>query len=132
MSAHRTDIQVRFGDTDALGHLNNTAYAAYAEHARLSLFRSLEATAQGFILAHLSIDFLKQVSFDDNVHVLTTVEKLGNTSIHLRQEIFASGDLAAKARSVVVVFDYASQKPARIPDPLRQALSRYALTDEGD
>jgi acyl-CoA thioester hydrolase len=130
MSPHRTDIQVRFGDTDALGHLNNTAFAAYAEHARLSLFRSLEATAQGFILAHLSIDFLKQVGFDDRVYVLTAVERLGNTSMRLRQEIFASDELAAKARSVVVVFDYASQKPAPIPDPLRQALSRYALTDE--
>ena len=35
MHAHRTDIQMRFGDTDALGHVNNASYASYAEVARL-------------------------------------------------------------------------------------------------
>ena len=37
---HRTDIQVRFGDTDALGHVNNASFAAYAELARLDFFPS--------------------------------------------------------------------------------------------
>ena len=31
---YHTDIQVRFNDTDALGHVSNIAFALYAEQAR--------------------------------------------------------------------------------------------------
>jgi len=75
---HRTDIQVRFGDSDALGHINNASFATYAEVARLAFFSDLGGTVQSLILANLCIDFRRQVKVDEPVHVDTWVEKIGN------------------------------------------------------
>jgi acyl-CoA thioester hydrolase len=122
---YRTDIQVRFNDTDALGHLNNTAYALYAEQARVMFFHSLGLEKVTLILAHISLDFRKQVNFGDSVDVETTVEKIGNSSVTLIQNVFANHELAAETRSVVVLFDYESQKPKAIPNELRQGLEGY-------
>lgn len=124
MKPYRTDIQMRFSDTDALGHLNNTAYALYAEQARVELFNQLQLdqVRRGdvfVILAHISLDFLRQVRFGERVHVITRVAKLGRTSVTLAQEIYAEDALAAKVTSVVVVFDFTTQKPTPIPSGLR-------------
>ena len=117
---HRTDIQVRFADTDALGHLNNTSYALYAEQARLDFLA--EGTGErrgGFILAHIALDFRRQVRFGDDVHVLTWVEKIGTTSLAMRQDIVACGGVAVEVRSVIVRFDYERQTPIPFDDTVR-------------
>gem|GEM_PF-7071886 len=54
-------IQLRFSDTDRLGHVNNAVFATYAELGRLAFLRELGMTDQGLILARLAIDFLRQV-----------------------------------------------------------------------
>lgn len=120
-----SDIQVRFADTDALGHLNNTAYALYVEQARLEFFRQFGTTTRTLILAHLALDFRRQVKFGDEVYVTTRVGKIGRTSAHLVQDVYAGGELAAETRSVVVVFDYAANKPAPIGDETRRRLEAY-------
>jgi acyl-CoA thioester hydrolase len=122
---YRTNIQVRFNDTDALAHLNNTSFALYAEQARVDFFRSLGMVKIALILAHISLDFRKQVKFDDRVHVETNVVKLGNTSVTLSQTIFSNGELATEVVSVVVLFDYDAQKPKAISDELRVQLQNY-------
>jgi acyl-CoA thioester hydrolase len=123
---YRTDIQVRFNDTDMLGHLNNTAYALYAEQARVEFFRSLGMGRIALILAHISLDFRKQVTFGDKVYVETKVGKVGNSSVTLLQNVVANGERAAEIKSVVVVFDYEAQKPKAIPGELRMRLEDYS------
>ena len=125
----RSDIQVRFNDTDALGHLNNVSFALYAEYARVEFLDNLRTGDVYLILAHLSLDFIKQVKFREEVHVLTQVEKLGNSSLTLLQEVYANDEVAAKIRSVVVLFDYGTQKSVRISDEVREQLSTYMLTE---
>jgi acyl-CoA thioester hydrolase len=121
----RTDIQVRFNDTDLLGHLNNASYAAYAEQARVTFFRHV-APESGLILAHIALDFRRQAAFGEEVYVLTGVEKLGRSSITLIQDIYASEHVAAHVRSVVVFFDYQRQKPTALPAALRAQLAAVA------
>ena len=128
LKAHRTEIQVRFNYTDALGHLNNTAYALYAEQGRVDFLDRFRSEGVYLILAHLSLDFLRQVRFRDSVYVLTRVAKLGRTSITLEQEIFGNDALAALSRSVVVLFDYDAQKPVPVPDEVRVQLGPYLLS----
>ncbi|MGL4609734.1 MAG: acyl-CoA thioesterase [Trueperaceae bacterium] len=122
---YRTDIQVRFNDTDALRHLNNTAYALYAEQARVNFFQSLGMSEVALILAHISLDFRKQVKFGDTVYVETTVEKVGNSSVTLIQNVLANDVLAVETKSVVVLFDYKAQQPKTIPEDLRRGLEAY-------
>ena len=122
---HRLEIQVRFGDTDAMGHLNNTSFAFYAESGRLAFVGTMGEEVRALILAHLAIDFRRQVRFGESVVVETQVERLGTSSITLQQRILADGTLAADVRSVVVYFDYADAKARPIPDRLRALLARY-------
>jgi acyl-CoA thioester hydrolase len=122
---YRTDIQVRFFDTDALGHVSNVAFSLYVEQARVSFFRSLGMGPITLILAHISLDFRKQIKFGDVVCVETKVKKVGNTSVTFVQTIFANNDLAAEVESVVVLFDYEAQKPKPIADDLRRRLGDY-------
>jgi acyl-CoA thioester hydrolase len=122
---HRTDIQVRFGDTDALGHLNNAAYASYAELGRLEFFRQFGPAVTSLILAHLGIDFRRQVVFGEEVHLDTWVTHMGRSSVNMRHALVASGSVAAEIRAVVVLFDYAAQTPRELPADLRALLAPY-------
>ncbi len=120
---HRTEIQVRFGDTDALGHVNNAAFAAYAELGRLEFLKQLGKHVTDLILATLYIDYRRQVQYDDRVHVDTWVESLGTSSMTLRQSVSANDQLAADVKSVVVHFDYKTGKPMPLTDEMRAMLT---------
>jgi acyl-CoA thioester hydrolase len=122
---HRTDIQVRFADTDALGHVNNASYASYAEVARLEFFHGLGNTVRSLILASLYVDYRKQVEYDDRVYVDTWIEKLGRSSMTVLQTIYANDVVAADIRSVVVYFDYATNKSQEIDAGMRGTLAPF-------
>ncbi len=126
---HRTDIQVRFGDTDALGHINNASFAAYAESARLDFLRCLGKSVRSLILASLYVDFRRQVAYGERVHVDTAVERVGNSSITLSQTIFADDQRAADVRSVVVYFDYPNKKSRELTDEMRAALAPFVKAE---
>jgi acyl-CoA thioester hydrolase len=117
-----TDIQLRFADTDALGHVNNAAFATFAESGRLAFLAGAGRQRPPLILARLAIDFRRQVRLDDRVAITTEVARLGERSITLRQVVTANDDVAAEIDSVVVWFDYAAQRSAPIPEAVRRGL----------
>jgi acyl-CoA thioester hydrolase len=116
---------MRFGDTDAYGHVNNAAFAAYAEVARLDFTRCLGKAVRSLILASLSIDFRRQLSYGESVYVDTWVERFGRTSITLGQAVNGDNKLAADVRSVIVHFDYASGHASELTSEMRDALSPF-------
>ena len=122
---HRVTIQMRFADTDAMGHVNNGSYAVYAETGRIAFMKAVGAADRTFILARLAIDFRRQVRFGEPVVVESWVEKIGTSSVTLRQEIRADGIVAAEVSSVVVSFDYASNRSAPWKAEVREQLEGY-------
>jgi acyl-CoA thioester hydrolase len=122
---HRCDIQMRFADTDALGHVNNGSYIVYAETGRLQFLAVLGGAVRSLILAHVAVDFRRQVVFGEAVSVETWVERVGTTSVTLQQIVRASGAVAAEVRSVVVSFDYKAQRPTPWSAESVAALSEY-------
>jgi acyl-CoA thioester hydrolase len=120
---HHTPVQMRFADTDALGHVNNGSFVVYAENGRLEFLRDVGCDVERLILAHLSIDFRRQVAFGQAIVVDTWVEKVGTTSLTLRQDVRADGTVAAEVRSVVVCFDYGAQKAVAWSEAVRRELA---------
>lgn len=120
---HRTDLQMRFSDTDALGHVNNISYAAYAETGRVDFLKRLGNAVTSLILANVTIDYRRQVSFGESIHIDTWVESLGRSSITLGQTIWANDQRAADVRSVAVHFDYRTSKPVELPPAIRAELA---------
>jgi acyl-CoA thioester hydrolase len=119
---HRTELQMRFSDTDALGHVNNVSFAAYAETGRVDFLKRLGKAVTSLILANVTIDFRRQVSWEEKIAIDTWVEAIGRTSITLGQKIWAGEERAADVRSVVVYFDYEKGKPEEITDAIRREL----------
>jgi acyl-CoA thioester hydrolase len=129
---HRTPIQIRFGDTDALGHVNNASFAAYAELGRLDFLGRLGGFIGSIILANLSIDFRRQVRFTEEVYVETSIAAIGRSSATLRQVVWAGGERAAEISSVVVHFDYETHASRPLPDSMREALAPFLPEPAGD
>ncbi len=122
---HQTPIQLRFADVDALGHVNNVAYASYVETARVEFLQALGEQVQSIILAHLALDYRRPVHLGRAIRVDTWVERVGRTSVTLRQSVWADDDRAADVRSVIVCYDYADGAPRDLPPALREALAPY-------
>ena len=123
--AHRTPVQMRFADTDALGHVNNGSFVLYAETARLQFLADLGTEVGSLILAHLAIDFRRQVLFGEPIVVESWVERIGTSSVTILHAIRAGDAVAAEVRSVVVSFDYQAQRARPWSDALRSALGTF-------
>lgn len=125
---HEFQVNVRFGETDALGHINNTSYFIYLEEARVKYFEtlgySMDVKKWNFILASTKCDFLSQGYFNQILTVKTWVSRIGSKSFQLDHEIVCSqrSDLIARGHAVVVYFDFDKQESAVIPDLLREGL----------
>jgi acyl-CoA thioester hydrolase len=113
---------MRFSDTDALGHVNNIAFASFAETGRVDFLKRLGKSVRSLILANISIDYRRQIAFEDSIAIDTWVESLGRSSITLAQKLWANEELAADIRSVAVHFDYAAGKPVPLTDEIRALL----------
>jgi acyl-CoA thioester hydrolase len=113
---------MRFSDTDALGHVNNVAYASYAETGRVDFLKRLGKSVTSLILANVTIDYRRQVNFGETLHIDSWVKALGRSSITLGQTVFADGERAADVQSVVVHFDYKTGKPIELTAAIRAEL----------
>lgn len=122
---HETEIQVRFCDTDAIGHVNNACFASYSEIGRLDFGNVTGQQITSLILARLAIDFRAQINLGDNVVVRTWVERIGRSSVTMKQTITANGAVAADVGCVVVYFDYATNRSMEIPAELKGPLEAY-------
>lgn len=112
------------------GHVNNAAFATYVETARLAFYRDvLGGTPERpggvvghLILAQLAMDFRQQLHFGASAHVTTVIERVGRTSMALKQQVVSAGQVVVDASSVVVAFDYDAQKPVEVPAEARRIL----------
>lgn len=111
----RTQLQVRFSDTDMLGHINNLSYGAFAEIGRAHFFTSLGEDAPWFLMAKMELTFRKEAYLHDELHIVSFVESLGQTSMTLGQNIMRGEDIIVSTRSVLVCIDRASRKKIDIP-----------------
>ncbi|TCT08539.1 acyl-CoA thioesterase [Paralcaligenes ureilyticus] len=109
-------MPVRWGDLDALNHVNNTLYFRYAEEARVCLFAQagiiLPSTRVG-VLAHASLDFLKPLRYPSTAVVRLTLARIGRSSMELDMSIECEedpGTIYAKGKNIMVGTDSASGK----------------------
>jgi acyl-CoA thioester hydrolase len=128
---HRTRLDVRLGDLDPFGHVNNAVIATYVEQGRVLYLRDVLGTgadpvSMPFILAMLQIDYLSQVMFNDTVEVGSRVDWIGRTSLGMSHLLInQEGRELAQSETVLVAFDYDVEKPMRVPDDWRATLAAH-------
>jgi acyl-CoA thioester hydrolase len=137
-------LEVRFRDCDAMGHVNNAVYLTYLEEARFHHWRASGIAARalnsapasdagvpddvpGVIVARVEIDYRRAAKYGDLLRIDLGVAAIGRTSFTYEYEIRnASSAVIATARTVIVRFDYAAGKPVPISEELKEALTRDA------
>lgn len=136
---YRAELVVRFGHIDQAGIVYYPRLVNYFHVAMEEFFGAVLGTDYpsflsqhrlGLPAAHLDVDFLRPLRYGDHIQVEVSIEKVGNTSVVWRYQIFRpdENEPAARARIVTVNVDMDTFEKKAVPDWLRQRLESYAAS----
>lgn len=134
-------IPLLWGDHDAFGHVNNVMYLRWCETARveyllrIGLWPPLPPSGVGPILASISCDYKRALTYPDTVAVGAKVTRIGNRSFRMHHRVVsqALATVAAEVDSAIVVLDYARNMAVPVPEPCRKAIEELEnLKPESD
>lgn len=130
---YTTTFKVRWGDMDALGHVNNAMYFKYMEHARVDWMAQLgfasEANNTGPVIVNAFCNFLQQLVYPDEVLLKMYVSNPGRSTMDTwvtMERVQAPDVLCATGGATVVWADYAQQKSVALPERVRALLTGAA------
>ena len=131
---HEMLMPLRWGDMDAMGHINNTLYFRYMEVARLDwIFKvgeMTDRTGQGPVIINAFCNFLRQLEFPGDIRVTMYVANPGRSSFetyHTIERTDQPGVVYAEGGARTVWTDYAAKKSAPMPDWFRDRLQGTTL-----
>ena len=124
------EMPLRWGDMDAMQHLNNVMYFRLMEEARIQWFAKFgfatTPSGEAPILAHVACDFVKAMTYPATAVVRQNVTRVGRSSVEMSLVIESKdepGVAYATGRSVIVWYDYAAGKSMPWPESVRAAIS---------
>lgn len=127
--AHVERMAIRWGDMDAMGHVNNVVYFRYMEQARISWFERLVPAraawnSSGIVVASTSCNFRRAMTYPGTVEVKLYAARPGGSSVATYYEMRIDQDPEpyADGAAVVVFIDMQTQKAVRIPEEIRALL----------
>ena len=127
-------VEVRYGDLDPQGHVNNAKHLTYFEQARihymieLGLFTRDQSFMQiGVIVADVHITYLEPIYFGQNIKVGVHAAKLGSKSMTWEQNIVDTdtGREAARGEVIIVTYDYKDEKTIPVPSEWRERITAF-------
>src|ERR1044072_3608642 len=89
-------LPVQWGDQDAFGHVNNVVYFRWMESARIEYFRQAglnafeSKQAIGPLLASISCDFRRQLTFPDTLQISASITEIGPTSLKMAHLVWST------------------------------------------
>ncbi len=131
---HSMRIPIRWGDMDAMGHVNNTVYFRYIESARIAWLEGAGAlpdpgaSGEGPVIVNAHCSFLKQLTYPGEIEVATFVGPPGRSSLDITHEIRLvgpdgqAGALHAEGGAKMVWIDFKAEKSRPLPQRLRALL----------
>ena len=118
-------LELRFRDVDAFGHVYHAEYLTFLDTLRARWFAAVGVDdPEQYVVARVEIDYLcSLVLADDRVRATFDVERVGTSSITLREVVLtADGREVARTRVVVVLRDPATGASRPVRDRERAAL----------
>ena len=132
----RESITMRWGDMDAVGHLNNTYYFRFMEQIRIQwldrIVLPIDPTSVGPVIGSTSCVFKKAITYPAIVDITLEVEKMGRSSVRLRHHFYVRGDLDqpyATGEATLVWNDYQTGKTIPIPEKIRALVYAAGYAD---
>ncbi len=119
---------MRWSDMDAYRHVNNSAYFAYLEQARVAMFfHRHESFSAGTVISRHEIDYLRPIVYHPQpLSLQLWIDRVGGARFTIEYEIWDGTVLAARAATTCVTFDFAANRPRRLTDEERGILATYA------
>jgi acyl-CoA thioester hydrolase len=126
---HEMVIPIRWGDMDAMGHVNNTIYFRYMEIVRLEwLFKvggARDSSGVGPVIVNAFCNFIKQLEFPGDVLAKHYVAQPGRSSFETYitlERTDEPGVIYASGGSKTVWINFPEQKSVPLPDDLRRLI----------
>ena len=121
-----TRMPVRWGDMDAMGHVNNATYFRYMESARIDWFRSAgfapDASGEGPVIVNAFCNFYRQLEYPDDVLLKMYVSDPARTTFEswaTMEKVAEPGVVCAAGGATTIWVNFPAQKAAPLPDWLR-------------
>ena len=123
-------IPIRWGDMDAMGHVNNAVYFRYMETARIDWFRGIgcqpDPRGEVIVIVNAFCNFIRQFEYPGDVRIQTFVSDAGRTSFDswcTMERTDQPGVICSTGGATTVWVDFPNQKSAPLPDWLRQVVA---------
>jgi acyl-CoA thioester hydrolase len=134
-----TSVQpIRWGDMDALGHVNNTVYFRYMEQARIAWFYQLTGgsvagydASTGPVIINTSCTFATPLVYPGAVDVRMYLGKPGRTSIESYYELERDGHVCADGAAKIVWIDMTTRRPVPLPEAITACFAPPAVLPGG-
>ncbi len=127
---HEMQIPIRWGDMDAMGHVNNVSYFRYLETARIEWLNGAgfqpDPSGEGFVIINAFCNFLVQLEYPGTVLARTYAANLGRSSFDsftTLERTDQAGVISAAGGATIVWVDFPLQKSTPLPERLRELLA---------
>jgi acyl-CoA thioester hydrolase len=135
MISYRTEIRVRFCETDKMQFLHHAKYIEYFEVARTEMLRcyglpykTIEDNGFEMPVMEISIKYKNAAFYDEMLTVEASVATIDSPKVHIDYKVFKeNGLLAAEGYSVLAFIKTASKKACRPPEFYISALRKYFI-----
>ncbi len=124
------DLPIRWGDMDAMGHVNNAVYFRYLETIRVEWLRSVgcppDASGEGPVIVNAFCNFYKQLEYPGTVRAHMHVSDPARTTFETWCTLTRTDDpstVYAAGGATTIWVNFPAQKAAPLPDWLRQILA---------
>ena len=124
------DLNIEWGDMDALQHVNNIEYFKYFQAARIAYFEKINSdsvfgeTPISLILASTQCKFIYPLAYPDSISVGVRVDAMADQYFTMKYAVVSQKHqrLAAIGDAKVVMFDYVNNKKTSIPNEIRKTI----------
>ena len=127
---HEMRIPIRWGDMDAMGHVNNVSYFRYLETARIEWLNGAgfapDPTGEGFVIINAFCNFLIQLEYPGEIVAKTYAANLGRSSFDsftTLERADQPGVVSAAGGATIVWVNFPLQKSAPFPARLRELIA---------
>lgn len=128
-------LAVRWGDLDALNHVNNAAFLIYVQEARLAWLAKIDGTwldpTMMPVVAAVQMNYRRQLAWPAQIVVELAATRIGNSSLTIAHRVIAADDrdcVYADGEVVMVWIDPTSGRSIPLPESIRAACQSPAAS----
>jgi len=131
-----TQMNVEWGDMDALQHVNNVEYFKYFQKARIAYFEKNSSedlfveSRISTILASTECKFIYPLKYPDTISIGARVDSIADQYFTMRYAVISHKNqkLVAIGGAKVVMFDYGKNMKASVPQEVKKRILNFEKT----